>query len=78
MASNALANAAAAVSAGYIKTNTDRGVAPVGAGNAPVYPASERFQTSFSKDLAGPQVLHLRPPRHLCDLCVFQFGNSAV
>jgi hypothetical protein len=54
MASNALANAAAAVSAGYVKTNTDRGVAPVGAGNAPVYPASERFQTIFSKDLAGP------------------------
>lgn len=54
MASNALANAAAAVSAGYIKTNTDRGIAGVGAGNAGTYPASERFQTVFSKDLAGP------------------------
>lgn len=53
MASNALASAAAAVSAGYIKTNTDRGVAPTGAGNAGVYPASERFQTIFSKILAG-------------------------
>jgi hypothetical protein len=53
MASNAFANAAAAVSGGYIKTNTDRGVAPTGAGNAPVYPASERFQTTFSKIVAG-------------------------
>lgn len=53
MASNAFANAAAAVSAGYIKTNTDRGAAPTGAGNAGVYPASERYQTLFSKDLAG-------------------------
>ena len=54
MASNALASAAAAVSAGYIKTNTDRGVAPIGAGNAGVYPPSERFQTIFSLPLAGP------------------------
>jgi hypothetical protein len=53
MAANAFANAAAAVSAGWIKTNTDRGVAPIGAGNAGVYPASERFQTIFSKPLAG-------------------------
>lgn len=53
MASNAFANAAAAVSAGYIKTNTDRGVAPIGAGNAGVYPPSERFQTIFSKPLSG-------------------------
>ena len=53
MASNAFANAAAAVSAGYIKTNTDRGVAPIGAGNAGVYPASERYQTIFSLPLAG-------------------------
>ena len=53
MASNVLANAAAAVSAGYIKTNTDRGVAPIGAGNASVYPASERFQTIFSLPLSG-------------------------
>jgi hypothetical protein len=53
MASNALANAAAAVSAGYIKTNTDRGVASPGAGGAPTFPASERYQTIFSKILAG-------------------------
>lgn len=53
MASNAFANAAAAVSAGWIKTNTDRGVAPIGAGNAGVYPASERFQTKFSLPLQG-------------------------
>lgn len=53
MASNALANAAAAVTAGYAKTNTDRGTGGIGAGGAPVYPASERFQTIFSKDFAG-------------------------
>ena len=53
MASNAFASAAAAVSAGWIKTNTDRGVAPIGAGNAKVYPDSERFQTVFSLPLAG-------------------------
>lgn len=47
MASNNFANAAAAVSAGYKKTQTDRGVAPIGAGNAGVYPLSERFQTDF-------------------------------
>jgi hypothetical protein len=41
------------VSAGYTKTNTDRGVAPIGAGNAGVYPASERYQTIFSAPLAG-------------------------
>lgn len=53
MASNAFANAAAAVSAGYTKVNTDRGVAPIGVGNAGVYPPSERFQTIFSKPLSG-------------------------
>lgn len=53
MASNALANAAAAVTAGYTKTNTDRGTGGIGAGGAPVYPASERFQTIFSKDVSG-------------------------
>ena len=54
MAANAFANAAAAVSAGYVKTNTDRGVAPIGAGGGPAYPTGERFQTIFSLPLAGP------------------------
>ena len=54
MASNAFANAAAAVSAGWIKTNTDRGVPPIGAGNAGTYLLVDRFQTRFSLPLQGP------------------------
>ena len=55
MASNAFANAAAAVAAGYIKTNSDRDRGVPGSGSQA---ASERFQTIFSLPLSGASGEH--------------------